>query len=446
MNQPESPLPLVSTILLLLLLLASLAHGETVVDSTFTPPLAPNAVVNDLALDVSGTLVAGGAFAVQNHPARNIVRLEQDGSADAAFAVGSGTDGEVSRVVVEGTDILLGGKFGSVNGNARGGLAKLSSNGSLVAGFGATRGGNGSVTALLPWDGDALVGGSFTTFNGSSAPYLADVSPDNTVSSPLALNPAIEAGVYALARQADGKVLVSGIFNTGRGTETLVRLNADGSLDSTFSAAHGPVLYANAIAALSNGRILLGGVENSDGEGFLRRLLPDGSVDASFAESSFGGSVYSIAVQPNGRILVGGSFQSADGASHQSLARFNSDGTLDSTFNVAVSGVVKAIALNSDNAIYIGGVFNAVNDQPSISLARLVEDSAPVFHASSTQSGTFSATLKTEPGKTYVIETSIDLQNWTDFSTNVATNAGLQITDTTVAQQPHRFFRARLVE
>jgi uncharacterized delta-60 repeat protein len=155
--------------------------------------------------------------------------------------------------------------------------------------------------------------------------------------------PAVSPNDYYLfnviVRQPDGKFLVgcdgpanrqwgSSIFEgVNRG---LFRLNSDGSVDESFkfAAEH---RYTRAIRLLSDGKILIGGNYNS-----VFRLMPDGEVDATFNlvvdDPRYDSFIQSVAIQPDGKLVVAGSFRSIGGVPRPGLARLYDDGSLDFDF------------------------------------------------------------------------------------------------------------------
>jgi uncharacterized delta-60 repeat protein len=157
----------------------------------------------------------------------------------------------------------------------------------------------------------------------------------------------------AMAVQGDGKIVVAGWGHTTIGyTFELVRLQRDGAIDPTFGNA-GKVLTkigngtaeANAIALQADGKILVAGSVNEapKGKSFaLARYNADGSLDAGFGTggivvTSFGSQsdeAFAIAVQVDGKIVLGGHALSATSGLDFALARYQTDGTLDATFGV----------------------------------------------------------------------------------------------------------------
>jgi uncharacterized delta-60 repeat protein len=119
----------------------------------------------------------------------------------------------------------------------------------------------------------------------------------------------------------------------------------------------------------SDGRILVSGSFKGIGSSLvtnLARLLPDGEVDPSFTpptlvSSGSRGRVFALAVQPNGKILIGGNYEKINEVRNSGWSRLNSDGSVDSGFEIAVSSV-NTIALQPDGKILVGGYFDYVNN------------------------------------------------------------------------------------
>jgi uncharacterized delta-60 repeat protein len=236
--------------------------------------------------------------------------------------------------------------------------------------------------ALQP-NGQVLAGGIFTNFRGAARNEVARLNPDGSLDS---FNPGLALSGYngaspavnALGLQANGQVIVAGIFNVlnqqpGGG---VLRLNADGSLDGTFDAGTGvnddggTVGQADAVAVLPSGQILVGGAFQSFNGvpvAGLIRLNPNGGVDPTFnpggagiTANSYGGDVKCILVQPNGQILIGGHFAAYNGTAASCIARLNADGTLDHTFDAGIGAdvAVYALAEQANGQILVGGGFN----------------------------------------------------------------------------------------
>lgn len=320
-------------------------------DASFTTSTTENGSVLTLALDPDGRVVVGGSFTIIAGQGRSrLARLSTSGALDADFNSGQGIDGDVLAVVVQPDGrILIGGKFATVNGTGRNGIARLNGDGSLDSSFDPGTGvGNPASNEVhsiaLLTDGKVLVGGAFTTINGIAREHLARLNANGSIDLSFAPGSSPNAMVNALAVQTDGKIVVGGEFTYIGGTNRrrIARLNPDGSLDPTFNPDPGissgmiaptPGPGVEALALQDDGRILLGGsfgYVNGVQRPGLARLLADGTLDYDFdvrSQSPFGGfSVSAIALQPDGKILAGGAFSSIDGAIRHGVARLNEGG------------------------------------------------------------------------------------------------------------------------
>jgi uncharacterized delta-60 repeat protein len=203
--------------------------------------------------------------------------------------------------------------------------------------------------------------------------------------NPGAGNPQMVDRVYSLAVQADGKILVGGEFTTlgGQPRHHLARLNADGTLDPTFNPGAGnpqTVDRVYSLAVQADGKILVGGrFRTLGGQSRLNlgRLNADGTLDPTFNPGA-SWTVYSLAVQADGKILVGGNFTRLGGQPRACLGRLNADGTLDPTFNPRAEGgnspFVDSLVVQADGKILVGGRFRTLGGQPRDSLGRLNAD------------------------------------------------------------------------
>ena len=244
-------------------------------------------------------------------------------------------------------------------------------------------GANGPVNVLVSTpEGKLVAGGDFTLLAGANRNRLARLQADGTVDT--SFLPAAHANnpVYALALQPDGKVLVGGAFTILNGTtrNRLGRLNADGSLDPTFNPGTGFNNSVVALAIQSDGKILVGGdftAYNGTAQPYLVRLLSDGTLDATFAIGAGpNSSVWALALTPDGSILLGGAFTTVAGSPRARLARLLSSGALDPAFDPAEgpNSHVRTLLRQPDGHLLIGGWFTQVNGTPRSYLARLTPE------------------------------------------------------------------------
>ncbi|NDF01213.1 MAG: hypothetical protein EB034_23550, partial [Verrucomicrobia bacterium] len=202
-----------------------------------------------------------------------------------------------------------------------------------------------------------VVGGDFTAINGVNRDRVAQLTEGGPMDATYGLGSGssivLAVGVNTNYAQPTllGKSVVGGNFTTlnGANVSRVARLNLDGSLDLSFAIGTGANDTVNALVVQPDGKVIIGGFFtnfNALSRGRLARLNANGSVDAGF-DTSIGANnvVLTVALQPDGRSLVGGLFTSLNGTARNFIARLNPDGTVDSTFNTSVGadGAVRAI-------------------------------------------------------------------------------------------------------
>ncbi len=216
---------------------------------------------------------------------------------------------------------------------------------------------------------------TFRLFGGGTG---LDTVDDNTIPG-FDYGTGFDSDVYSIAVQSDGKIIVGGVFTSYNGTlvNGIIRLNTDGSIDSTFVYGTGFVGIVSIIVIQSDGKIVVGGTFTSyDGtpaNGIIR-LDSDGSVDGTFVYGTgFVGSSSIIAIQSDGKIIVGGSFTSYDGTPASGIIRLDSDGSVDGTFvyGTGFDFGVNAITIQSDGKIIAGGNFTSYDATSANGIIRL---------------------------------------------------------------------------
>ncbi|MCU0436400.1 MAG: putative Ig domain-containing protein [Raineya sp.] len=352
----------------------------------------PTFNVADNGISLNGTIYglatqSDGKILVLGNIRDRLVRLNPNGSWDNTFNIGTGFEGGsdlyVVKVLSDGK-ILVGGIFSSYNGTSINGLVRLNANGTLDNTFNIGTGFNGGpVTSIvIQPDGKMVVGGYFTAYNGSSVSRIARLNANGTLDNTFAttgtgLNDGIQ--LESILVQSDGKIVVAGTFTSYNGTSVnrIARLNADGTLDNTFNIGTGFNQYSACLALQSDGKILVGGEftsYNGTSSNRIVRLNPDGTFDNTFSIGvGFSNYVGAITLQSDGKILVGGSFMSYNGTSANRIARLNTDGSLDNTLSVGVGFDVSVfnIKVQSDGKILAGGIFTSFNNNPASILVRL---------------------------------------------------------------------------
>ncbi len=275
--------------------------------------------------------------------------------------------------------------------------------------FNASPGMNGSVFALAQQsDGRLVAGGTFTTVNGSVENYFARLNGDGSVDNTGFLFGLAGANnaVYALANQSDDRVVIGGLFTTVNGVarNRLARVMTDGSLDTSFNPGLGAdnTVYSLAETFVNDSRKIYAGgafqTVNAGPHQFLVRLNNNGSVDTSF-NPGLGpdGVVYAVTAYPTnspfaGKVLIGGAFTNVNNFPVAHFARLNADGSVDTNFDASLGagGTVRAIVIQPDGGIVIGGDFTNVFDGysgfenfSSPHIARILDDGNGYSHVDS---------------------------------------------------------------
>src|SRR4029077_9431445 len=152
-----------------------------------------------------------------------------------------------------------------------------------------------------------------------------------------------------------------------------------GQLDTTFVPAPGTNDAVNVVIPQPDGKVIAAGrftFANSILRNRIARFNFDGSLDTSFDPGTgAAGEITAAVLQPDGRIIVAGPFTSFNGFTHNGICRLNADGSVDQTFGLGSGiNVVLALALQSDGRIIVGGQFSNVDFTPRFNLARLNTD------------------------------------------------------------------------
>ena len=204
--------------------------------------------------------------------------------------------------------------------------------------------------------------------------------------------------------QADGKILVGGYFTTlgGQPRNNFGRLNPDGTLDPTFNPG------------------VVGHVDDEDEDPY----------------------VSSLALQADGKILVGGGFTTLGGQTRNSIGRLNPDGTLDPTFNPGANYDVSSLAVQADGKILVGGYFSALSGQGRLGIGRL-DNTGPATQLLSHDGSTITwlrGGTSPEVWRT-TFEYSADGLNWTFLGAGIRIPGGWELAGLSIP--PGTILRAR---
>ena len=350
------------------------------VDGLFSTPPYFDSYVEAIAVQSDGKIVVGGDFfRVSGVAQRRIARILSDGRPDSGFSVGTGLDNLFSAVGIQ-TDgkILVGGFFTTFNGSTVGRIVRLNSNGTIDTAFTTNTGtgaNNGVAAIAVQSDGKIVLGGYFSSFNGAAVNFIVRLNTDGTRDTSFTTNNGTGANgiISAIALQSDGKILLGGQFTTFNGSTVnrIVRLNSNGTRDTAFTTNTGTGADGTVgdIAVQSDGKILLVGAFttfNGTTVNFIVRLNTDGTRDVLFTNNNgagfstgSGGSPVAAVVQPNGKIVLGGYFTVFNNATVGNVVRLNADGTRDVAFTTnggtGTNNAVLALAVQPDGKIIVGG-------------------------------------------------------------------------------------------
>ncbi|MEO7765932.1 MAG: delta-60 repeat domain-containing protein, partial [Ferruginibacter sp.] len=186
-------------------------------------------------------------------------------STDQGFGFGDGANGSVLTTAIQSDGkIIIAGGFTTYNGTVRNNIARLNTDGSLDAGFNPGTGTGGTIqTAAIQSDGKIIIGGTFFSFNGTARNNIARLNADGSLDAGFNPGTGTTSTIYSSSIQSDGKIIIGGIFNAYNGTtrNAFARLNADGSLDAAFNAGTGvgagAIVYT--IPIQNDGKIIIGG-------------------------------------------------------------------------------------------------------------------------------------------------------------------------------------------
>ncbi|MEX0996194.1 MAG: T9SS type A sorting domain-containing protein [Flavobacteriaceae bacterium] len=361
-------------------------------DPSFDPGTGTDIFVRTISIQNDEKIIIGGGFTSYNGVPRNsIARLNTDGSLDTSFDPGTGANGDIytSSIQSDGK-IIIGGAFSSYDGTARNYIARLNTDGSLDTSFDPGSGANfGVLTTSIQSDGKIIIAGNFTSYAGTVRNYIARINTDGSLDTSFDPGTGANGAIKTSSIQSDGKIIIAGNFTSYSGTlrNYIARLNTDGSLDTTFDPGSGANFYMLATYIQSDGKIIIGGAFSSyDGttRNYIARLNTDGSLDTSFDPGSGANStIHTISIQSNGKIIIAGQFTDYNGTSKIGIARLNSNGSLDNSFDPGTgtgpdTGLfifIGSTSIQSDGKIIVGGPFIEYDGTARNCVARVFAES-----------------------------------------------------------------------
>jgi uncharacterized delta-60 repeat protein len=439
------------------------SHGQqpASVDMSFNADLVSGlnrSSVFDIGVQSDGRiLVAGYLWSSSSLPNDGLARLNQDGSIDPTFRpVLSGS--QIMTVVVQrDQQILIGGWFKyDVDGVTRTNIARLNPDGSPDPSF--DPGQAPLVASILEQpDGKILVGGGFKSYGGTGRVGLVRLQHDGQLDPDFQSLPWSMAYVESVALARNDQILIRGSFalSSTNSLPSVQRLNPDGSVDATFAP---PEMLSLGFACPSmtvrpDGKVLVATIWSDEDN--LMLLNTDGSRDTNFVTDVYGPAsdmnppgVQVIALQANGKVLIGGKFTKINGVPRRNIARLEPDGRLDTSFDAGagpassfdtVSYRVSAMTLLKDGHILVAGPFQTFSGTPRGGMAKLLGDPLPHLETGTLVGDNFQARVIANLGDVIDIKTSSDLASWVPWTTLTNDSGTVSFTDSNVGI---RFYRA----
>lgn len=317
------------------------------------------------------------------------ISFSQIGSIDQSFNTldinnlgdGSGFDSKVNDMVQQPDGkYVFGGFFLNFNGITASRIVRLNIDGTIDLSFNIGTGFNGGVKALaVQLDGKIIVGGDFTQYNGVTVNHIVRINSNGSIDNSFTSGSAFNASVEDIELLPDGKIMVVGSFTTFKGLnkKSILRMTQDGNLDQFFAVGTGIIGTPLTIEILFNDLVAVGGSFSSYKGVSCNNMAIIGStgnlVTSVIQGTGFNGAVNAIKQQPDGKILVGGNFSTYDGIQANNLIRLQTNGLIDSQFNVGIgfNAPINEIFYENSNSIIIAGSFTSYNSTVVKSIVKL---------------------------------------------------------------------------
>ncbi|MDD5140057.1 MAG: hypothetical protein PHY43_07365 [Verrucomicrobiales bacterium] len=433
---------------------------------------------------------------------------------DPSFLVGVGANGAANSILLQSDGkILVGGEFTVIAGHTNSCLARLENNGQIDKSFAADT--DGTVWRLLEQpDGKILVAGEFTSLQGVECYHLGRLLTNGLVDPDFqgGTNFVDDDGIFTIALQPDGKILAAS-FDYNSYTFRLLRLNTNGTPDVTFASdiSFGEIVHAILVRAdgniwvggafnwvnyqpfpgcavfepdgqlatnlvsdftfnsdvfsfneLPNGNILVGGLlqlTNANTTKYLIQMTPQGKWDTNFVPPAFDNGtsptdfITSVVVQPDGKIVAGGSFYDVGGYWRRQIVRLDSQGHVDPCFDPGLGLIgfdwAQTIVRQPDGRILVGGRFPSTELNGPANIERLLPsgdcDATRVYLRSVPENNAYFVAGTYPPGGTNFLQFSTNLVDWANIDMTTGSYLFHSFPATDTSATPSAFFRVKKV-
>ena len=353
-----------------------------VLDLSFNPLGSVNAPAKKIAVQPNGKIIVVGEFTEYNGVlAKYIVRINPDGSKDTSFQTGTGFNFITFTVAIQPDNkILIGGDFVEYNGTSSSRIIRLNSNGSVDNTFVIGTGFNNVVhTIAIQPDGKILAGGRFTQYNGINCNRIVRLNSNGSVDNTFKSIPGASSTVEIIELQPDGKIMIGGDFNSYDNFSNIriARADIDGSKDAAFADTIFASRAVKCFGIQPNGYIVVGGnfvVFNLQAKNRFEKITPNGLQDIFFnVGQGANDRIEGIKIMNDGNILLAGAFTKIKNQSLNRLAMIDSFGNINYSFNTGIGAdeYINSLAIQPDGKILIAGAFKSYNGITRNGIARL---------------------------------------------------------------------------
>jgi uncharacterized delta-60 repeat protein len=365
----------------------AIINNDGSLDPTFSVHENFNQRVKDFYVNSENEIYAVGDFSLFDTFSYNaILKLLPNGILDTNFVVNTAANSRINKIkLLADNQFCLAGNFEQFRALQKKGFVKIDQIGNPDYGFnvGGGIGLNGAITTIAEQaDGKIIIAGTFTSYQNQTVNRICRIHKNGTLDTSFLIDKSPNNDINKIIVQPDGKIIVAGAFTNFNDStiNRIVRLNSDGSFDSTFVIGNGPNNLIRDVALQADGKILIGGqFTNYAGTARNRvaRLNSNGSLDTDFViGSGANNEVWSILTKPDGKILIGGQFTSYAGVTRNRIAQINADGSLDLDFNssTGANNTIRNMTLQQDGKIILAGNLTSYNGAGRLRLARINPD------------------------------------------------------------------------
>ena len=337
-------------------------------DNSFVNNTSDMDDLRDLALQNDGKIIAWWCSSQYNCTQHNIIRLNTDWSIDNSFDIGKWFDSQTNSLMVDTNGkIIVGGWFRQYKWTAARWIIILDTDGTRDDYFKTWDGLSDYIgTILMQPDKKMIIVGGFYSYGWVNSKYIMRLNPDGSRDSSFDIGDGFDSLPNTAVLQDDGKIIVGWWFTSYKWVSAnhIIRLNPDGSRDNSFNMGNGFNSIVWSILTQNDGKIIVEGYSNTYNRSPTTRIVrlnTDWTKDTSFNPVLPNNWwPFPIAQQSDGKLLVGGSWYSYELGSSWKIIRLNTDWSIDNSFNWDnFNQYIRSIQVQNDWKILVGWDFTA---------------------------------------------------------------------------------------